>query len=444
MSPGHQLMKSNLMNAIFSRFGMVLVLLGLVVIMTILTWGEQTSSPRAGAESVARQIQKLPLKSANVVIVIRDLDEDRLFSRTLSEVLLRSGISMTGEVMGDARAARLYLSELAGQGQPVGVIAVPEPVSRWVLFEDLKALSPAFAATLLLQPRPTQGSVFLSPANLRNVFSQISIVAIMAIGMTMVIISGGIDLSVGSLAALASVFSCLLIDQFGGAMNAGASALVCCSLAGIALCGVIGLLNGYLVTSHRIPPFIMTLAMMLIARGGASILSQGKTIIVNPSYNWLGTGATLGVPNIVVLMALLYSVAWVIMNRMRFGRHLYAVGGNREAAHLSGVPIHRILIAAYFTSGLLAGLGGIILASQFNSGSHVFGMMYELKVIAAVVVGGTSLNGGHGHVLGTFVGALIIGIIGNGMNLLGLDSFVQEVVLGAVILSAVWIDNHKK
>lgn len=273
------------MKAIFSRFGMVIVLLGLVVIMTILTWGKQASSPEAGAGSVARQIQKLSQKSAGVVMVIRDLDEDRNFAGTLRQALISSGISLAGEVTGDARAARLYLSGLASQGISVGVIAVPEPVSRWVLFDDLEAVSPAFASTRLIQPEASQGSVFLSAANLRNVFSQISIVAIMAIGMTMVIISGGIDLSVGSLAALASVLSCLLIDQLGGGMSAGSAALIFSSLAGITLCGVIGLLNGYLITSHRIPPFIMTLAMMLIARGVASILSQGKTIIVNPSYN---------------------------------------------------------------------------------------------------------------------------------------------------------------
>ncbi len=434
-------------NQFFSRFGMALVLAGLVLVLTVLTWRDQSPSPENGARSIVDQVLALTPGDpppATVVILVRDHPDDRSLAAELAARLKDRSVDVVGTSTGDARSARGLLEDLTAQGIAIDIIAVTAESARWMLFDNLAAIFPQLSDTALIVPRLTSGSLFLSPANLRNVLSQISIVAIMAIGMTMVIISGGIDLSVGSLAALSAVLSCYLIDRFGGGMQAGPGSLVLFSLLSIIACGLIGVFNGFLITSSRIPPFIMTLAMMLIARGTASIISQGQTIEVSPDYNWLGIGATMGIPNSVILMTVLYALAYVLMNRMRFGRHLYAVGGNIEAAHLSGVPVDRILITAYTFCGLLAGLGGIILASQFNSGSHVYGIMYELKVIAAVVVGGTSLSGGQGHVIGTLIGALIIGVIGNGMNLLGLDAFLQEVVLGFVILGAVWIDNRRK
>ena len=432
------------MNQILSRFGMALVLVGLVIILTILTWRDQSPSPANGARSVAAQIASLSAATGPVAILVRDHPDDSEFAKTLEDILEMNGGEIAGIIQGNARDARLFIDQFLADGGEIAAIAVTDVSSKWILFDDLTDISPQLDGVPVVKPRLTGGSVFLSAANLRNVLSQISIVAIMAIGMTMVIISGGIDLSVGSLAAFSAVITCWMINKFGGGMEAGAGALILYSMLGIGVCGLFGLFTGIMITRNRIPPFIMTLAMMLIARGLASIISQGQTIKVNPSYNWLGTGATAGVPNIVILMIILYSLAYIIMNKMCFGRHLYAVGGNQEAAHLSGVAVHRILVVSYVVCGLLAGLGGIILASQFNSGSHVYGVMYELKVIAAVVVGGTSLSGGQGHVIGTLIGALIIGVIGNGMNLLGLDAFVQEVVLGFVILAAVWIDNWKK
>lgn len=433
------------MKELYSKFGMSFVLIGLVLLLTLLTWSDQAPSPLSGAKSVATQIKKLSLSSdAAVLIVHRAIPGEQEFAENLKTELNGNDVNIAGTVEGDMRQARLFMESRIQSGLKIDVIAVPVAVSKWLLFEDLASIDAQLKSTELISPKLTSGSTFLSADNLKNVFSQISIVAIMAIGMTMVIISGGIDLSVGSLTAFSAVFCCWLIDHFGGGMEAGAGSLVFFSLVSIIACCGIGLFNGFMVTKHRIPPFIMTLAMMLIARGFASIISKGQTIQVNEEYNWLGTGATLNIPNTVILMAILFAIAYMVMNKMRYGRHLYAVGGNIEAAHLSGVSINKVLMVAYLVCGGLAGLGGIILASQFNSGAHTYGLMYELKVIAAVVVGGTSLSGGQGHVLGTLIGALIIAVIENGMNLLGLDSYVQNVVLGFVILSAVWIDSHKK
>jgi ribose transport system permease protein len=201
-----------------------------------------------------------------------------------------------------------------------------------------------------------------------------------------------------------------------------------------------------MVAQLAIPPFIVTLAIMLVASGMAYILAQGESVYQVPeSFVWLGRGSDLfGVPNAVVLMLVLYVAAHVLMTRMPLGRHIYAVGGNIEAARLSGVRVGRVLVFAYTACGVLAGLGGIVLASQLKSGSPTYGQMYELYTIAAVVVGGTSLGGGDGSVFGTLVGAFIIAVIQNGMNLTGVESYTQKVVLGLVILGAVLLDRLKK
>ena len=212
---------------------------------------------------------------------------------------------------------------------------------------------------------------------------------------------------------------------------------------GIAVCVACGLVSGTLVTLFRIPPFIATLGMMLIASGLAYILAAGQSINQVPdAFVWLGRDADLGgLPNAVVLMVVLYTLAHVVMSRTAFGRYVYAIGGNTEAARLSGVPVRRVTVAVYAVCGLLAGLGGIVMASQLKSGAPTYGQMYELYVIAAVVVGGTSLSGGEGRVFGTLQGAFIIAVIQNGMNLTGVESYTQKVVLGGVILAAVLIDR---
>jgi ribose transport system permease protein len=264
--------------------------------------------------------------------------------------------------------------------------------------------------------------------------------------MTIVIITAGIDLSVGSLIAFSAVLAALLIRDFAGGVAAGAGGLIACGLAAIAACGLVGAFSGTMITRFGIPPFIVTLGMMLVASGLAYLLARGQSVYQLPdSFVWLGRGTgPFGLPIAVLLMLALYFAAHVLMSRMPLGRYFYAVGGNREAAMLSGIPINRVLLVAYTFSGLLAGVGGVVMASQLKSGSPTYGQMYELYVIAAVVVGGTSLSGGSGKMFGTLIGAFIIAVIQNGMNLTNVESYTQKVVLGFVILGAVLLDRVKR
>jgi ribose transport system permease protein len=295
----------------------------------------------------------------------------------------------------------------------------------------------------LVAPRSHRWPNFLKAANLLNIANQIAVIAILAIGMTVVIITGGIDLSVGSLLALSAVLSARFIRDWAGGVQATATGMVLACMGAILLCGAAGLFSGAMITRFRIPPFIVTLAMMLVGSGLAYTLAEGQSVYQVPdAFTWLGRGADLfGLPNAVVLMLALYAVAHVLMSRMRLGRYFYGVGGNAEAARLSGVPVRRVLMLAYLGSALLAGLGGVIMASQLRSGSATYGNMYELYVIAAVVVGGTSLSGGEGKMPGTLVGAFTIAVIQNGMNLANVESYTQRIVLGLVILGAVLLDK---
>jgi len=222
--------------------------------------------------------------------------------------------------------------------------------------------------------------------------------------------------------------------------------MILACFAAIGICGVVGAFSGLMITRFGIPPFIVTLAVMLVGSGMAYTLAEGQSIYQLPdSFTRLGRGADIvSLPNAVVVMLLLYVLAQVLMTRMIAGRYLYAVGGNRLAARLSGVPVERVLMFAYIMSALLAGLGGVIMASQLKSGSATYGNMYELYVIAAVVVGGTSLSGGQGKMMGTLIGAFTIAVIQNGMNLTNVESYTQKVVLGAVILGAVLIDKVRQ
>ncbi len=255
----------------------------------------------------------------------------------------------------------------------------------------------------------------------------------------------GIDLSSGSLIALAAVTATWLIREVAGAEKASAFGTAASCAAAIGACALVGCFSGLMVTWFNIPAFIATLAMMLVASGLAFTIAEGQSIYQVPdSFVRLGRGAGLGLPNPVLLMLLLYFAAHLLMTRTPLGRYIYAVGGNPEAARLSGVPVRRVLLFAYTLCGALAGLGGVVLASQLKSGSPTFGQMYELYVIAAVVVGGTSLSGGEGKVLGTLIGALIIAVIQNGMNLTQVENYTQKVVLGLVILGAVLVDRIKR
>jgi ribose transport system permease protein len=279
----------------------------------------------------------------------------------------------------------------------------------------------------------------LTTDNLLNVSLQVSITAIVAVGMTFVILTGGIDLSVGSLIAFVGV---VVTDLMKMPLDASV-ALTLSILAGLIVGGASGVVAGAVITRFRITPFIVTLALMTILRGAAFIYTQGRPIWELPeSFKLLGSERIVGVPIPTLIMLIVYVAAHFVLTRMPFGRHVYAVGGNVEAARLAGIRTNRVLIQVYALCGVLSALSGILLASRLNSGQPNAGLMYELDVIASVVVGGTSLTGGRGSVVGTFIGSMLIGVLRNGLNLLDVESYVQQVVVGVVILLAVMVDQR--
>lgn len=278
---------------------------------------------------------------------------------------------------------------------------------------------------------------FLTTSNLINVLEQTAINTIIAVGLTFVIVSGGIDLSVGSLLALAGVV-------LGTSLQGGAP--VAAALLLPVLCGAaLGLVNGGLVSVGRLPPFIATLGMMSVARGLALLYVEGRPVSgFDESFRWLATGRVLHVPVPVVVAAAICLVAHVVLARTVFGRYVYAIGGNEEASRLSGVPVTACKVAVYGISGAASGAAAIVLTARLNSAQATAGMNYELDAIAAAVIGGTSLLGGQGSIAGTVVGALIMGVLRNGLNLLGVSAFVQQVIMGVVIVGAVLLDTWLK
>jgi ribose transport system permease protein len=435
-----------ILSRLSSDYGMLLVLLLLCAYYSYVTWQEHHPTGAGAAQEIADEVTARWPEGATVAIIAQRTREDTAFADTLRDRLTASGRKVVAVVKGEPREARLALEALAAKGAGPDVIACSDVTSRWAVVKDRAAIIPALGRTAVVAPAGYDWPSFLMPSNLRNIASQIAIIAVLAVGMTLVIITGGIDLSVGSLIALASVVTALLIRDAAAGTEATPAAMFGCCLAGVAATAAVGLASGLLVTRFAVPPFIVTLAMMFVASGLAFRITESQSVSGLPaSFIWLGRGADLlGVPNQVVLMLLLYLLAHVLMTRMTLGRYIYAVGGNAEAARLSGVPVRRVLLFVYAFSGALAGLGGVMLTSQLNSGSPNYGLMYELYVIAAVVVGGTSLQGGQGHVLGTLIGALIIGVINNGLNLTGVDPNTQRIVFGGLILAAVLLDALKR
>jgi ribose transport system permease protein len=427
---------------VVSDYGMVLVLVLLCAAFSGLTLEEQPATGSAAAARLAATLRgELPGRP-RVLVVVRVRPDEEAFASTVAAELTAAGAEVVEVVRGEPPAARAALERQAAAGTRLDAVVGTQATAAWLVFANLPQDFPALGTPRLFTPTAFRWPNFLKRDNLLNIANQIAVIAIMAIGMTMVIIAGGIDLSVGSLAALSAVVATRLIRDVAGGVDATAAGMLLACLAAIAGCGLVGCITGLVITQCGVPPFIVTLAMMLAASGLASIIAGGESIYQIPgSFVWLGRGADLGLPNAVLLMLVLYMIAHVVMSRTRLGRHLYAVGGNREAARLSGVPVERVLLVAYVASGLLAGLGGVLMASQLKSGSPTYGAMYELYVIAAVVVGGTALAGGEGRVLGTLVGGFIIAVIQNGMNLMGIESYTQKVVLGLVILAAVLVDR---
>jgi ribose transport system permease protein len=380
-----------------------------------------------------------------VLIVVRPTEEDAEFTGAVEADLLKSGFRVVETVSGQPVDVRRAITRAGQAGEQIEWVAASEGPAAWSLFENIAALGPASENAQVVSPQAYYGPTFLKVRNLLNIANQIALIAIIAIGMTMVIIVGGIDLSVGSLVALSAVIAARLIRDYGGGVGASVPALFACCGAAIALCAAAGAFNGVFVTGMGIPPFIVTLATMSVASGLASMITRSETINEIPaSILVLTRGSLVGIPNPVILMLMLYAIGHVVLSRTTFGRYLYAVGGNRKAAWLCGVPVRRVELAAYIISGSLAGLAGVLMVSQYQSGAPTYGATYELQVIAAVVVGGTSLAGGHGRMFGTLLGALLIAVVQNGMNLMEISSDPQKVVLGLVILAAALLDRLKQ
>jgi ribose transport system permease protein len=279
---------------------------------------------------------------------------------------------------------------------------------------------------------------FLTFNNLFNIISQTTVTAIIAIGMTFVIITAGIDLSVGSVAALGGMIGTLAIANTGIDWSLGV-------LVGAFVGGVIGLCNGLLITKARLNPFIATLGMMSAARG-AVYLSTNAVAVENLPQNFalLGNGSIDGVPIPLIILVVVAAVAHFLLTRTRLGRYAYAIGSNTEAARLSGIPIDRYLIIIYLLIGVLSGFGGMIASSRVVSGQPNFGIGLELDVIAATVIGGASLFGGQGTIIGTLIGSFLIALILNGAVLLNINQFYQDVIIGVVIWIAVYWDQFRR
>ena len=286
---------------------------------------------------------------------------------------------------------------------------------------------------------------FLTPGNISNVLLQTSINGVLAIGMTFVILTRGIDLSVGSVVALAGIVSASFATTSATAGIAGGPYPFYVALAiGIFVGLACGALVGLIVSRFAVPAFVATLGMLSAARGMTLIYGGGKPVpALTSEFRWLGTGNILGIPMPVILLAIVFAISWWVLTRTRYGRYIYAVGGNPHAAKTSGINVTRMKFSVYMISGSLSGLAGMMLSARTGSALPQAGIAYELDAIAAVVIGGTSLSGGVGRVTGTLIGALIIGVMNNGLDLMGIQSYYQQVLKGALIVGAVMLDQKR-
>ncbi|MCC9088310.1 MULTISPECIES: ribose ABC transporter permease RbsC [Bacillus] len=302
----------------------------------------------------------------------------------------------------------------------------------------MQKLGPFLGLIILVAIVSILNPAFLEPLNILNLLRQISINALIAFGMTFVILTGGIDLSVGAILALSSALT-------AGFIVSGMDPILAI-IVGCIIGAILGMVNGLLITKGKMAPFIATLATMTIFRGLTLVYTDGNPITgLGSSYAFqlFGRGYFLGIPVPAITMLLTFIVLWVLLHKTPFGRRTYAIGGNEKAALISGIKVPRVKIMIYSLAGFMSALAGAILTSRLNSAQPTAGMSYELDAIAAVVLGGTSLSGGRGRIVGTLIGVLIIGVLNNGMNLLGVSSFYQSVVKGIVILIAVLLDRKK-
>ncbi|EPL9572258.1 MULTISPECIES: ribose ABC transporter permease [Providencia] len=311
---------------------------------------------------------------------------------------------------------------------------------RWFSKAWLMEQKSLIALLVLIAIVSTLSPNFFTVNNLFNILQQTSVNAIMAVGMTLVILTSGIDLSVGSLLALTGAVAASMVGAEVNALVAVAGAL--------ALGAAIGACTGVIVAKGKVQAFIATLVMMLLLRGVTRVYTDGSPINTGFSDNadlfgWFGIGRPLGIPTPVWLMIIVFAAAWYMLHHTRLGRYIYALGGNEAATRLSGINVDRIKIIVYALCGLLAALASVIEVARLSSAQPMAGNGYELDAIAAVVLGGTSLAGGKGRIVGTLIGALILGFLNNGLNLLGISSNYQMIVKAVVILLAVLVDNKK-
>lgn len=280
---------------------------------------------------------------------------------------------------------------------------------------------------------------FFTLGNMLNLLRQVSVNALIAFGMTFVILTAGIDLSVGSTLALGSALT-------AGLLTSGMDPILAVFI-GLLIGFILGAINGLIITKGKVAPFIATLATMTIYRGATLVYTDGMPITGlsdSFAFEMIGKGYLFGIPFPVIIMVVVFIILYFVQRKTVFGRQVYAVGGNEEAAKLSGIKTDRVKLWVYSITGMLAVLAGIIISSRLDSAQPTAGTSYELDAIAAVVIGGTSLAGGRGRIVGTLVGALIIGVISNGLNLLNVSSFYQQIVKGAIILVAVLFDRSQK
>jgi len=364
------------------NYGMVFVLLGLCVLFSILTLKEQSPDSNSAAEQIIEQVNTSFSKDDIILTVGAWNKDSEPFAFLLNEKLKAENYKNVITVTGIPRDLKVTLDSLKENGKNPAAIATGGDVLKWRIVELLPQFYPEFKETKVIAPETYLWPDFLKRGNLLAIVDRIVVIAIIAIGMTMVIITGGIDLSVGSLIAVSAVISTVIMKMMGGLQASGWAVFVG-FIVGIIVCGLIGGFGGYLVAKFKVPSFITTLGIMLMGRGLAFMITGGFSIYQVPDeIIWLGQGTTIGIPNTVILLVLLYFIAHVFMTHTKTGRHIYAVGGNEEAARLSGVPVKFIVVLVF-----------------------------------------------------------VISVIQNGMNLLGMESYTQQVVLGFVILIAVLLDK---
>lgn len=303
----------------------------------------------------------------------------------------------------------------------------------------MSELTTVIALIILMAVITIINSNFLTANNLLNLLLQVTSNALIAFGMTFVILTGGIDLSVGSILALSSALT-------AGLLGSGMPVTLAILISLILGC-ILGMMNGLLISYGKLAPFIVTLATMTIFRGATLVYTNGNPITKRLSdtflFQFLGQGYIVGIPFPVIIMFIVFIILYVLLHKTVFGKSVYAIGGNEKAAYISGVKLNKVKIIIYSISGIMASISGLIITSRLSSAQPTAGASYEMDAIAAVVLGGTSLSGGKGRILGTLIGALIIGVLNNGLNIIGVSAFWQQVVKGVVILIAVLIDRFK-